>query len=405
MESNIKEGNMSGRTTPRPTVRFFIFLFIAILLFVSGLFSLHSAFFQVSIFILILLASAYFMARRNLPMFGVRRFLPEFVFVGESFKVRGELFMESSFGVSNDLELEDELVESGSFMKKPTPDFFAPSDEKKVFFQSIRDCEKYERDGSVRHRGIFRKFRYRITSRFPMGLFMNSISGAADADIIVFPHPVEPPIFDRLFAPGLGAGSEQQHILRELYGEFNGLRPFYHGCPLRLVHWPLSARYQELVVKDFEPESSDRIVIAFHSFCEKDKKMKSPEYALRILSGMFLHLHRSVTSFSFIASFNNWDEIVVDSYKTLTDVLTSLSCAEVTPLDDISPLLEILKRKERENCRVIVFSNMPRKQWEPEVEGISSAVCLDCTLDLDAWLKSLYQKKMVLKEELEGAYA
>ena len=313
--------------------------------------------------------------------------------------------LESSFGGSNDLEREDERVDSRSLVQKSTPDFFAGSDEKKVFFPSIRDSEKYEKDGSVRHRGIFRKFQYRVTSSFPMGLFMNSMSGAADADIIVFPHPAEPPIFDRLFAPGLGAGSEQQHILRELYGEFNGLRPFYHGCPLRLVHWPLSARYQELVVKDFEPESSDRIVIAFHSFSEKGKKMKSPEYALRILSGMFLHLHRSVTSFSFIASFNDWDEIVVDSYKTLTDVLTSLSCAEVNPLGDIRPLLEILERKERENCRVIVFSNTPRRQWEPEMEGVSSAVCLDCTLDLDAWLKSLYQKKMALKEELESAYA
>lgn len=389
---------MYDRTAPRPTVRFYILIFIAFLLFMASLF-------QIAIFILILLASSYFMAWRNLPRFSLRRFLPEFVFVGETFKVRGEISPKSSHAITNDLELEDELVESRFFTDKSASDFFAHSDESKIFFPCIMGPEKYEKDGSVRHRGVFSNFHYRVTSHFPMGLFATSSSGAAEAGIIVFPQPAEPPIFDRLFAPGLGAGSEQQHILRELYGEFKGLRPFYHGCPLRLVHWPLSARYQELVVKDFEPESSDRIVIVFHSFCADGKKMKSAEYALRILSGMFLHLNRSVTSFSFIASFNEWEEMVVDSYKSLTEALTTLSCAKVKPLGDMSPLFEILDRKERENCRTIVLSNTPRKQWDSEVEDVSSAVCLDCTLDLDAWLKLLHEKKMRLEEELQSAYA
>jgi len=92
----------------------------------------------------------------------------------------------------------------------------------------------------------------RVTTRFPFGLFAKSAPVALDADIIVYPalRPVPADAWRRAHGsvltsrrPGRGHG-------------LRNLREYRSGDDPRLIHWRLSAKRRELVVRELEEETA-----------------------------------------------------------------------------------------------------------------------------------------------------
>lgn len=115
---------------------------------------------------------------------------------------------------------------------------------------------------SYRHtfsrRGLYRLSGYRIATRFPFSLFRKSRDVDAPLEFVVHPARAalpHPPIqtMNRGESPANRMGRR---------GEFFGLRERRAGDDHRDIHWRSSARTGRMLVREYEDELAQRVVIA-----------------------------------------------------------------------------------------------------------------------------------------------
>lgn len=92
-----------------------------------------------------------------------------------------------------------------------------------------------------------------VTLRGPLGLLERAVDVAGTTDVTVYPRRYavgDSAVLDRLFADELEA--ERQ--------EFDRLREYQPGDPLRRIHWKSSAKHDEFLVAEFAPTERDETV-------------------------------------------------------------------------------------------------------------------------------------------------
>ncbi len=380
-QRQIGRQNAGRRSLPRPTVR-------GKLLILAGLAGLGAwlrfgdiAVLQFSLFLAFVLLASFLAAIVNFHGLSLRRELPGQVFAGERFAVRLRLANAKTRLDSYCLELEDELLGNGGYLEARADSLVNSQTAGPLAAVEIPANSQAELSALTlfRKRGIHRSFRYRLASTFPFGLFRQSFEGVLDTELTVYPKPLFPPVLKHVFAAGLGSEDAPRQLSKDCLGEFKGLREFTSGDPLKLVHWPLSARFRQLVVKEFEPSTPEEIVLAFHSYQPPGSFVaRSPERALQILAGFFLHLQRTGSEFDFIASFNDWENIRVSSDPAaLEQALLTLAMARMHTVNDLTPLLELLDAMPEGSRRIIVLSNTPCEHWRRLLGRRDSMLCLD----------------------------
>ncbi|MGJ0516370.1 MAG: DUF58 domain-containing protein [Methylomicrobium sp.] len=148
-------------------------------------------------------------------------------------------------------------------------------------FQVPLLCEK---------RGYYRLGPVSLASGFPLGL----AEARKTSDHGVQSLTIYPKVFPILSMPLFGAPSQIHrggYLLPEGSGaaEFSGLREYRRGDNPRHVHWPTTAKLNELMVKEFEPLASACLCIALD--LAKDAnigrgKQSTLEYAIRIAASV-----------------------------------------------------------------------------------------------------------------------
>lgn len=130
-----------------------------------------------------------------------------------------------------------------------------------------------------RERGVGRVRGVRVTSRFPLGLFVARVDLPAAGDVATYPEPEG----RRAGRRGAADGAHNvQHVQRG--AGVQELRPFRAGDSLGDVHWKATARRGEPVVKEREREGSRARVFVLDRRCAPDEL----ERALGVLAGAVL---------------------------------------------------------------------------------------------------------------------
>jgi uncharacterized protein (DUF58 family) len=107
--------------------------------------------------------------------------------------------------------------------------------------------------GISRRRGLFRLGPTTLRFGDPLGLFTITCHYPYSREVLVFP-----PVLDDLdlAAPsggGHGAALSRRRSLDET-AAIGGVRDYVPGDPIRRIHWPLTARHQMFLVKEFDRE-------------------------------------------------------------------------------------------------------------------------------------------------------
>ncbi|MBX3313120.1 MAG: DUF58 domain-containing protein [Actinobacteria bacterium] len=117
----------------------------------------------------------------------------------------------------------------------------------------LPDGEPAVVDHVARQRGVFQHLRVEVRTTVPLGLFsaqrvfllqLPSLVAVAPVPLSVDWRPGPAPVDGRARAGGLAAPAGD--LVRTV-------RPYAAGDPLRLVHWPSTARTGALVVRELEP--------------------------------------------------------------------------------------------------------------------------------------------------------
>jgi uncharacterized protein (DUF58 family) len=100
----------------------------------------------------------------------------------------------------------------------------------------------------------------RVSSDFPLGMFVRSYTAEVKVDLIVFPEPapaeIHPKIRDRSEESGSLAGSETKG-----YDDIKDIRP-YSGDPIKLIHWRVSAKVGDLMVREMVSDVNRPLVLS-----------------------------------------------------------------------------------------------------------------------------------------------
>ena len=97
------------------------------------------------------------------------------------------------------------------------------------------------------HRGLHRVPALTAETRFPLGTFRVWTVWRPAAQVLVYPAPElhAPPL-----PPGEARAGGQATVQRQNTGEFDGVRAYRRGDPLKLVVWKKAAKTDELVSRD-----------------------------------------------------------------------------------------------------------------------------------------------------------
>jgi len=229
-------------------------------------------------------------------------------------------------------------------------------------------------------RGFYRLGPVGLASSFPLGLAeARRFRNAGVQSLTIYPD-----IFPIVSLPLRGEPSQIHrggYLLPEGAGaaEFSGLREYRRGDNPRHVHWPTTARLNELMIKEFEPLASARLRIVLDQSagaCVGEGRHASFEYAVRIAASVARY-----------ACLNNQPVGLVGEgarpvyrpsglgehhYQALLDELA------VIDADGATPYAEVLRRVAvdcRQGETVLVFLGEP-------------AAMLADTLQALAWLRA-----------------
>ena len=340
---------------PRLTPRGRGLLVIASFAVIYGFFMPEPRFVHLGLLGLVVLGGSFLWAGRNLRDLTYSRTLPDSAFAGQLFPLKLTVR-------NNRKRLDAFAVEFEDTVAGPT--------EKGLRADWLQAGNFATRDMQSRlpRRGLIHRVQSNFESGFPLGLWKSRIELKSELEMMVFPRPVPPKMFEDPDILTLLETDEEESAVADWDGDFHGLREFQPGDRLKLIHWPTSARSRHWVVRQFDRRLPGRVTILFHSIRPDLKPQPGDafESAMELLCGMLLHFRERGTPVDMIASFNQWQTMPVESQEDLYAVLRSLAVAKRTAERNCNSLHKALAGAEAGH-RVIVLSDVPLKEWESDL--------------------------------------
>lgn len=150
--------------------------------------------------------------------------------------------------------------------------------------------KRFEVSLACEKRGFYRLGPVGLVSSFPLGLAEARQQHNEGVQTLT----IYPDVFPVMALPLLGARSQIHrggYLLPEGSGaaEFSGLREYRRGDNPRHIHWPTTARLNELMVKEFEPLASACICIVLDQAMDANigkGRHASFEYSVRIAASI-----------------------------------------------------------------------------------------------------------------------
>jgi uncharacterized protein (DUF58 family) len=116
----------------------------------------------------------------------------------------------------------------------------------------VRDQERIWRIRTfLARRGVFRSGQVQLISQDPFGLFRLRREFPDPHPYIVFPAVDSLPDLDARFA-GLPSDSRATRHWDQITTDVSSIRTYVEGDSMRRIHWPYTARMNELMVKEFD---------------------------------------------------------------------------------------------------------------------------------------------------------
>lgn len=234
-------------------------------------------------------------------------------------------------------------------------------------FETSLVCEK---------RGLYHLGPLVLASSFPLGL-MQARQGRNEG---VRTLTVYPQIFPIVDLPLYGAPSQihrGSYMLPQGAGsaEFSGLREYARGDNPRHIHWPSTARLNELMVKDFEPVASACLCFALDLASDANAgkgKHATLEYAIRIAASMANFSCAKGIPTRMVGHGEQVLSIPSGSgeyhYQTILDQLAVLDADGSTPY---AAVLESVITDCRAGETVVVFLSEPEARYPATLQALA----------------------------------
>jgi uncharacterized protein (DUF58 family) len=126
---------------------------------------------------------------------------------------------------------------------------------------------------AAKQRGILEPGRLSVFSIYPLGLFRAWSKVDSDAECLIYPKPLFG-VFHSANEAFSADGKEAEGKSRSGTDDFEGLKSYQPGDPLRRISWKSFSRGRGLFVKNFEGGTQTRVVLDWHHIKDTDTERK-----------------------------------------------------------------------------------------------------------------------------------
>jgi uncharacterized protein (DUF58 family) len=218
---------------------------------------------------------------------------------------------------------------------------FVEQKEQHFFFDKVSGRTTCKLQFTCLQRGCFWLRDIQLSSAYPFGIVeFSKFIDTEPAEILVFPKVVE---FSRLPTPLVADATTWGDVLIPQQGgrdEFAAVREYSHGDELNRIHWPISARHQNMVVKEYE--KADRPAMLVVLDCRKrfnvGKANRSTfEFAVSIAASMIRFASRDGMQCFLVAQSDRWQELTIQAGGHIPPGFRSEPPGAITPGDAHRP--------------------------------------------------------------------
>ncbi|MBN1312888.1 MAG: DUF58 domain-containing protein [Anaerolineae bacterium] len=252
---------------------------------------------------------------------------------------------------------------------------------------SGNQSDRWSQKAISSRRGVFQLGPTTIRFGDPLGIFEVTCDYPQTHEILVVP-----PILHHLDIPppsggGQGVAVSRQRNLVET-GIIGGVRDYQPGDPFRRIHWPLSMRHQDFLVKEFDNEKGGNIwlVLDLDQAVHVGEGQESTlEYAIIWAASWAWHLlkqGKGVGLFTFGS-----ERIVVppaSGTAQLNNVLRALAPLDTQVELPLSYLLHEVKPFMSSGHSLVVFTPSAAPEWPLELMRLNLATAVKGVVLLDA---------------------
>ena len=208
-----------------------------------------------------------------------------------------------------------------------------------------------------RPRGVYRVGPSKVSIGDPMGFTESTSTFGSIGRLVVYPRVEE------LESVPTGRGQDQTiNTSRAAFWHSGGedfftLREYQQGDDLRKVHWPSSARRDELMIKQLEMPWQSRAFIVLDPRAEPHESPESFEQAVRGAASALRHLFRSGYTPTVWAGSGNGTMVTnADSYRTVMEELATIRPARSL---DFRHLVSRLRRSGMAGGVLVMVTGSP----------------------------------------------
>lgn len=130
-------------------------------------------------------------------------------------------------------------------------------------------------------RGVVAIDTIRVTSPFPVGFFFRYCDFRTPRTLLVFPRLLPCDISSA--SSGRARSGERTLRPRGMDGELERISPYSGREPLKMIHWKISGRSEELMVKEFGTLSGEPVIIDLNELppAELERKISCAAWLVR----------------------------------------------------------------------------------------------------------------------------
>jgi uncharacterized protein (DUF58 family) len=232
-------------------------------------------------------------------------------------------------------------------------------------------------------RGIVDIGPMQLTVTDPFGLAQTGLDGPAPASLTVFPPAYPLGVLPPSGGSDPHAGFDRHRTLNRGGDEFHALRPFAVGDELRRVHWPSTARHDELMVRQDELPWQGRLTVII------DNSITVPMPALDLATSVaasVLQTGHHKGNLVRLVTGNGLDSGFTSGNAQLESLLELLAVLQPRPDASIARALDGAATQVRNGGAVVVTPESdPAKLADVQRLGRGFASVVLVLLDPSAW--------------------
>ena len=232
-------------------------------------------------------------------------------------------------------------------------------------------------------RGIVDIGPMQLTVTDPFGLAQTSLDGPATASLTVFPPAYSLGVLPPTGGSDPHAGFDRHRTLNRGGDEFHALRPFTVGDELRRVHWPSTARHDELMVRQDELPWQGRLTVVVDNSLHVP--MPALDLATSVAASVLQTAHHKGNLVRLVTG-NGLDSGFTSGNGQLESLLELLAVLQPRRDASISRALDRAATQVRNGGAVVVTPETdPAKLADIQRLGRGFAAVVLVMLDASAW--------------------